>query len=175
MAHTVIATWIQVPRGICRCVWVVRVCAYICHNCARAFACMCENALGDLCVCVCGADRSSWYPGYVSKKESGWEDLLKCAQLCRKQLWHFCWSTANKHPISRSILSLQTLHIFHCVEQYFSMIFCLLCIRNAQSAPNMVCVCHSTCYQIKSFTSPSAVFPKVLLILLLCHFFMFYS
>lgn len=36
------------------------------------------------------------------------------------------------------------------------MIFCLLCIQNAQSAPNVVCVCHSTCYQIKSFISPAA-------------------
>lgn len=108
----------------------------------------------------------------MSKKKSGWEDLLKCAQLCRKQLWHLCWSTANKHPISRSILSLQTLHIFLCVEQYFffSMILCLLRIQNVQSAPNMVCVCHSTCYQIKSFISPSAVLPQVLLISLMCHF-----
>lgn len=116
----------------------------------------------------------------MSKKESGWEDLLKCAPLRRKQLWHLCWSAANKHAISRSILSLQTPHIFHCVEQYFlNDVFCLLCVRNAQCAPNMVCVCHNTCCRIASFIVPSAVFffffffpSRVWLIYLMWHIFL---
>lgn len=131
MAHTVTATWIQVPRGICLCVWVM--CVFVCVR-ASAFACVrtweCPWRVVFLCVFV-SADGGSWLLGYVSEKKSGWEDLLKCAWLCRKQLWHLCWGVANKQPISRSILSLQTLHIFHCVEQDFSMTVCLFCIQKA--------------------------------------------
>lgn len=158
MAHTVIATWIEEPRGICLC---VRVCVHVRVHMSWLCLCFCmyADALGDLRLCACGdvcADRGSWELGYVSEKKAGWEDLFKCAQLCRKQLWHLCWSTANTCPISRSILSMQALHIFHCVEQYFSMILGLLCIENMQSAPNVVCVC----YWIKPFISSSAVYPN---------------
>lgn len=38
--------------------------------------------------------------------------------------------TANKQPISRPVLSLQTLQIFHCVEQYFTMLRSVFCIPN---------------------------------------------
>lgn len=131
MAHTLIATWIQVPRCICLCVRVECEWTYpsFMHASLYVSARMpLETFVGVWWWCVC-ADRGSGRLGYVSEKKAGWEDLLKCAPLCRTQLWHLCWSAASKHPISRSILSLQTLHIFHCVEQYFSMIFCLLCIQ----------------------------------------------
>lgn len=44
----------------------------------------------------------------------------------QKHLWLLCWRAANKQPISRSILSLQTLHIFSCAEEYFPAAICLL-------------------------------------------------
>lgn len=59
----------------------------------------------------------------------------------QKHLWLLCWRAANKQPISRSILSLQTLHIFSCAEEYFPAAICLLCFQNMQSASSMVWIC----------------------------------
>lgn len=69
----------------------------------------------------------------------------------QKHLRLLCWRAANKHPISRSILSLQTLHIFNCAEEYFPAAICLLCFQNMQSASNMVWICTITPFYLFLF------------------------
>lgn len=173
------------PRGICLCVWEgVPVCMWTCVD----DTCTCMTQLchiHGLCMLLWECPWRlvfvrMWWPACVlcmlteavgnwdvCMGRVGWEDLLKCAQLCRKQLWHLCQSTANKHLISRSVLSLQTLHIFHSVEQHSSLMFCLLCIQKVQPSPNELCVCHSTYYQIRFFTC----LPPPIQTWLPCHFF----
>lgn len=96
------------------------------------------------------------------RRKRGEKTSLNVLSSAENNFGILCWSTANMHPISRSILSLQAPHIFHCVEQYFfnDTVF-VFALRMHSLLQIAVCVCHSTCYQIKSYISPSAVFQKV--------------
>lgn len=116
----------------------------------RLCVCLCIHVWGCpwrlvfVCAALCVLMEAVGSRDMCLRRNQGEKTSLNVHSSAESNFGILCWSTANKHPISRSILSLQTLHIFHRVEQYFSAIFCLLCIQNAQSAPNMVCVCHRT-------------------------------